>query len=250
MKAYSRATEDAEQDTLYSHREQIEDQLIERDGQARQVAGNFSAKPVPFNYRNQRASFIPKAAIESHLEGLEQTNQRRLKKASQPESTPGSDLVDSADTTAAVSAPDISTSGALASGAVGAGQVLETSRQSDPTLQTRPNDFEDRLSYARQTRPNDFEVEDRLSYARFGPSSHNTPWLAYPDLAGGVPNDGSSSLYPAPSSTLNEPISTAPDWVSYRLSTSTSSLPPLWSTHHDWVLYDPKYKPEIEHSTT
>ena len=177
---------------------------------------------------------------QQHLLALQKKQEQ--KKNMQLDSFPGSDLVHSVDTTPVVSAPDMSTSGALASGAAGTGPVLETSRQSDPTLQTRPNDF-----------------EDRLSYARSGLSSPNTPWLAYPDLAGGVPNAGSSSLYPTYPSTLYEPISTAPDWVSYRRPTSPSlSFPrlsnypdfPQTSSPLDWVMFDPTDKPEIEQPTT
>ena len=174
--------------------------------------------------------------IEDEYIDLEQKRNLQL------DSYPESDLVGPAHTKPVLSAPDMSTSGALASSAAGTGPVLETSRQSDPNLLTRSNDF-----------------EGLHQYARSGLSPPKTPWLSYPDLAGGVPNDGSSSLSPTPPSTLNEPISTAPDWVSYTRPTSPSSLLPLWSTHPDfakrsthldWVLYDPKYKPEIEHSTT
>lgn len=52
MTAYSTATKDAEQDMLYSRREQIEDQDIERDSQVSQVAEDFSATPL--YYRSTR----------------------------------------------------------------------------------------------------------------------------------------------------------------------------------------------------
>ena len=79
--------------------------------------------------------------VEDEYIDLEQKRNLQL------DSTPGSDLVDSADTTAAVSAPDMSTSGALASGAAGTGPVLQTSRQSYPTLQPTTNTFEDERLY-------------------------------------------------------------------------------------------------------
>lgn len=121
---------------------------------------------------------------QAFLENLEQRNNQRLKKGLQPDSTPGSDLVHSVDTTHAGSAPDMSTSGALTSGAAGTRPVLETSRQSYPTLHTTGSAFEGGRPY-----------------------SWDKPWVPL----GNVTNVGSSSSYFTLPPTLQEPISTNPD---------------------------------------
>ena len=124
------------------------------------------------------------ADYQARLEDLTQRNYQRLKKGLQPDSTPGSEPVDSVDTTAAVSAPDVSTSGALASGAAGTGPVLETSRQSYPTLQTIPNDSKAERLYAWDDLPN------------------SDPSLSSLGQEGGVPNHRSFPLYAPPTPIL------------------------------------------------